>query len=567
VGGGSFAQLSDEDLVDNLAGLAQCLILLRSYLGYYGMPEKGGVKDQEMVLRECCKDLYAGATPLWALEYVMQRAAEGITGNRGVTWLLLPRKAIVFIPGTLTTTMFNMTRGFSICKMEAMEPVAVRLASFASNSSGTSNIPSRFPGPEEFKQAHLTSGTSLHSLSQTEAPGTPEELSEKILTLASQNSGLFFFVNSHEYEGTIRNDAIDNFWVVTDEEQELFTRLACIEAVKAIDAIDANESRLYKPWLVVVFRVVASAGACGFWFGGGWIDMIVAGFLAVVIAMIGESQALSKQERIVFEVVASFGAGLLSGVVALSWPNDTCFGAMALAGVLDILQGFRVVYAVIQVMSKFSVAGTADLVEGILFTGLIAYFLRFGQYSAAAILRKEWDSDAISCTNGISELWYILLVPLAALSWSGLFSPSYSSLWLMCFHGCFAYAVNYALGKSGASAQLNNFVSAAAVSISSGIISRFTGRQSVANTIAGLYVLLPGAYLVTSLYASEVTGDFFVGIVERAVGIGIGAWTGSVLCSPTLLGTTRGLAAQQRGSSGESMRRNSGTLNSTMLIF
>ena len=40
--------------------------------------------------------------------------------------------------------------------------------------------------------------------------------------------------------------------------------------------------------------------------------------------------------------------------------------ALAIGGVLDILQGFRVVYAVIEAMSKHTVAGGADLMEDVL---------------------------------------------------------------------------------------------------------------------------------------------------------------------------------------------------------
>jgi hypothetical protein len=35
--------------------------------------------------------------------------------------------------------------------------------------------------------------------------------------------------------------------------------------------------------------------------------------------------------------------------------------------------------------------------------------------------------------------------------------------------------------------------------------------------------------------------DFFFDIIQKSLVIGIGAWTGSILCSPTLFGTTRGL--------------------------
>ena len=127
----------------------------------------------------------------------------------------------------------------------------------------------------------------------------------------------------------------------------------------------------------------------------------MAGVLALLVAFMGSSSVLTIQERIVFEVVASFAVGLTAGLIALNWPDHTCFAAMAIAGVLDILQRFRIVYAIIEVMSKHTVTGGADFLEGILFTGLIAYFLKFGQYTAVSIMGDPDNSEFLQCKHGI----------------------------------------------------------------------------------------------------------------------------------------------------------------------
>ena len=419
VGGSRYTEpQSDKELHQSLAGLARCLHLLRQYLSHYGMPERGGHPDQNHVLREIIRDLYAGGAPLWALEPVMQKAAEGLTGHSDVNWQLYPRKALIYNPSA-GTTMFKIERGFNISKMSAMEGVAVRLASFASNANGVANIPARFPNPQEYKRAQRRG--SVRDVSYI-----PEKsvLARKILNLASKQQGLFYFVNSREYLGgklepiedsikqkqrkRVDNDNhddddddddieafappdydIEDFWIVSDEERELFSRLACLEALKAIAQIDERNNdpereTIYTPLLILICRVTASAGACAFWFNGSLQDMIVAGILAVLVAFIGTTSLLNKQERLVYEVVASFFVGITSGLLALRWPNHFCFAALAISGVLDLLQGFRVVYAIIEIMSKHTVAGGADLLEGILFTGLIAYFLQFGKYVAAS---------------------------------------------------------------------------------------------------------------------------------------------------------------------------------------
>ena len=339
VGGSQFAhEQTDEALQDSLASLARCLHLLRDYLEHYGMPTRGGARDQELVLREVVRDLYAGGAPLWALEPVMQKAAEGLTGQANINWQLFPRKALLYNPGAGTTHMFKIDRGFNISKMSAMEGLLVRLASFPSNVQGVSNIPARFPRPQEFRQAARTE--SIRDLGAA-VPMIMEEskLAQKILNLASQQQGLFYYVNSREYmsnrssDCNKRPDMLDTFWIVSDEERELFSRLACQEAMKAIDAMDArandpHRKTIYTTQVLMLCRFVAAMGACGYWFGGSWQDMLVSGVLGVIVAMIGTSSVLSKQERLVYEVVASFVVGLISALLALTWPDQMCFSAM-----------------------------------------------------------------------------------------------------------------------------------------------------------------------------------------------------------------------------------------------
>ena len=144
----------------------------------------------------------------------------------------------------------------------------------------------------------------------------------------------------------------------------------------------------------------------------------------------------------------------------------------AICGVLDILQGFRVVYAVIEIMSRHTVSGGADLLEGILFTGLISYFLQFGSYAAAAMLGRTGTQELTQCTHGVDERWYFLFVPLACIAWAIIFTPYPRDVAPMAFHGLLGFCVNYSLSASGSTKDLNYFVSASVISLSAGIYSR-----------------------------------------------------------------------------------------------
>jgi len=109
---------SDQEIQDNLNSLARLLSLLREYHDRFGMPKKGGQDDHDYILREITKDLYAGGAPLWTLEPVMRKVAEGLTGQRGVDFFLLPRRAFIFsnhsggrgLGQSKSTLLFRITR-------------------------------------------------------------------------------------------------------------------------------------------------------------------------------------------------------------------------------------------------------------------------------------------------------------------------------------------------------------------------------------------------------------------------------------------------------------------------
>jgi len=544
---------SDDEIQEQLCDLARMLLLLREYHDRFGLPEQGGPKDQEYVLREVAKDLYLGGSPIWALEPVMKKVAEGLTGKRGVDFFMLPRRVFIFAPSSGATTMFDYTRGYDMQRLDGMETIAVRLASFASNTSSVGSVPARWPKPQELRSAFRTESLAESALSK-------EELAEEILTLASESEGLFFFINAYHQHGKAGRDSpmipqiikdgktseLGEFWTVEDSTRELFCRLAAIDAAKAIDKMDAERKPLYSSKMIILFRLGSSAGACAFWFNGSWIDIAVSGMLAVLVAQIGAWQVLSKQERIIVEAVASLVVGLISGVISLQWPEYTCFGAMAMSGILDLLQGFRVVYSIIEIMSRHTVSGGADFLEGFFFTTLIAYFLRFGLYLAVQIMGSPESDDYLVCNRGVNKYFYIFFVPFAAICWSGLFNPHYYDLPFMMAHGVLGYLVSWQFQTAGINTNFNNFLAAMVVTFSAGVLSRFTGRQALGNTVAGIYVLLPGAYLITSVYSDNIEG-FLTQIILRAIIIGIGAWTGTILCSPTLLGINRGLMQHSSG--------------------
>lgn len=515
--------MADEDIEEHLELLARCLVHIREYESTYGLPEKGGPKDQDKVLRKIVRDLYEGGTPLWALGAVMGRTTEGLTGDPNANWCLLPRKALIYSSTTGTTSMFDIAANFIIRKVDAMEKVAVRLASFASNTSRAGNLSSRFPNHSEFHMAQSKSAYLSHE--KVESNRTKESLAQEILSLASESDGLFYFVNSEGYCQMEATRSIDQFWIVTDTEKELFTRLATSEAMASIVQLDKDaKTVLYPLWFQLLCQLCTSSGAAGIFFSGSWEDILAAGVLGVLLGRIRTWDIFDKQERVIFEVVVSFVIGFCAGVIALTFPESTCFTAIALSGLIEVLQGFRIVLAIMEVMSKRTVAGAADVFEAALFSALIAVSLQFGEFLAWNTSGGKGDKDALfpACTNAVNELWYILLAPIAVISWSVLFEPEYRDLPFMVLHGLVSYSLWFGLSKTSLNEASNSFVAALTVSILAGLISRFTGRNSVANISSGLYSLIPGAYLARGILNPNPESTLFVDILLNSILIGLG---------------------------------------------
>lgn len=93
-------------------------------------------------------------------------------------------------------------------------------------------------------------------------------------------------------------------------------------------------------------------------------------------------------------------------------------------------------------------------------------------------------ADILTSSHGISKKIYPLLLPLTSLAWSISFRPSSQDLPLMMFHGTMAMCLSWA--------GVPLFLAASAVTFSSAIISRITGKNALASTLAGLYALVPG---------------------------------------------------------------------------
>ena len=82
-----------------------------------------------------------------------------------------------------------------------------------------------------------------------------------------------------------------------------------------------------------------------------------------------------------------------------------------------------------------------------------------------------------------------MFVPLAAISWPGLFNPHYIDLPFMAAHGVLGYVVSWQFAN--VNNNLNNFFAAMAVTFSSGVISSGALPRFAANSTPLLIACRP----------------------------------------------------------------------------
>lgn len=568
--------------------LVRTLSLLRYYQATYGLPSGGRTREQEFVMEELCKRLFNSGVPMWVLQPVLSICSTGLTGlTPGFEFFLLPTSGIIIPPQEAqgySTRFFSMRCGRTMYRLNMYEKVLARLASFSTNTRTITSVPDETLSKLISQDLHIfdvqIDESNLRDTRDKEA------IAKEILDLASRGYGLFFLTRVQEIMAQQEGDADQNeedenidgrasreasvfsyhsFWKVDESIRELFRRLACIEAAECLDAIDRSPP-LDDVWprrYVIAARALSSAGSSALWFAGSWQDMLFAGALASVVAFLIETSSLSfwKNQRVIFEIVAGYVVGLTAGLITIKLPSATCFSAIALASMIDYLRGFGIVFSVMEVMAKDAMSGSADLIEAVTFSFLISMSILFGLGSSEGIwgVNQSDPKEYMNCGEPIDSIWFVLVLPVASIGWAASFRPTYRDMPLMVFHGILSFLVSFGIEQATDNSFFASFVAALTVSTVAGLVSRFTGRQALGDTFAGLFALVPGIYIIESFFQGALRGDFkdtgsvLLNLVLKAVIIGVGSWCGTLLCAPNILGTNTGILSSSEAKNNDGL--------------
>ncbi|KAF7720603.1 hypothetical protein EC973_007055 [Apophysomyces ossiformis] len=287
---------------------------------------------------------------------------------------------------------------------------------------------------------------------------------------------------------------------------EVFQSVMCDE----IDVQDASaalvpilhDKPFYAPWITLVAHAIASSASIPLFFFGTALDMLIGLGLGLIVALgtIHVSRRVTRFSSI-FDVLLSAVVGFLSAIVSARLPSSsTCFYALSVGGVVNLLPGYATLISLLEISAGSVATGTLRLTTTLVYSLLIGFGLALG----ASIHELLFPSLALipssaACENKLPVSFHILLVPIFAAANIVLQNGHPSKYPIMLGLAILSRAVHYiSLQKFVAYPHVATVLAAFAVAIASNIYARLKATIGFVDMITGLLFLVPGSVGVAS---------------------------------------------------------------------
>lgn len=299
------------------------------------------------------------------------------------------------------------------------------------------------------------------------------------------------------------------------------------EALGAISAVRAAPTR-YHPLLVVLCVGIASAGASRF-FGGSWIDLLVAASVGLLVGCIGLFTQRHRQTARVTDFASALLASLTATLLAGRFEGLTP-GIVIISSLIVLVPGLTLTVAINELATKNLVSGTARSMHALMILLSIGFGVGAGQALAA-----RWalpNVPGVPMPDWMGPI-AIVLAPMALVV---LFRARPRDVFVIVP----AAAVGYygaRVGTALSGPELGACVGAFAVGVFGNLHARLSRRPTAITHVPGIMLLVPGAVGYTSV-SSFMAGDVMTGVetafrmVIVATGIVIGLLLANVLLPP-----------------------------------
>lgn len=263
------------------------------------------------------------------------------------------------------------------------------------------------------------------------------------------------------------------------------------EGTASLERIVAAPAR-YGALLTVLSFMLASCTAARF-FGGGWREMVCAGFIGLVIGCAGAATRSNEGARRVFEIVAALLASFIATMVT-AYVSPLSSYVPTLAGLITLVPGLTLTTAMTEIATGNLVSGTARLTGAALTFLQIGFGVALGGQLAVAIVGSGHNEIPMHLDRW--SVWVALAAsPLAFVVLLRARPRDLGWILLACGAGFGGARLGlYLLGS-----QLGAFMGACALGVCGNVFARVAKRPAAIPLLPGMILLVPGSLGFSSL--------------------------------------------------------------------
>lgn len=307
----------------------------------------------------------------------------------------------------------------------------------------------------------------------------------------------------------------------------LGNRIDPATARTAVERIDGAPDT-WPVWLVLFSFGLASAAVCVF-FGGGWIEIGMAGVIGLLLGVLERIVGKSGAKFLYTPLAATLGAGLAHAGQALIGPYNA--DIVTFAGLLYLLPGLTLTTAVTELSTRHLVSGTARLMYAVLILIELAFGVALGSALGDAIITLP-----VTTPMPLPAFVEPIALVLTALSFTALFRTRRLDTPIIVF----AAAVGFygaRLGALAVGSQLGAGVGALALAMVCNLYGRLFNRPPTVPLVPGILLLVPGSVglrSMTRLLDNEtlLAVDAAFDMTMVAISLAVGLLTANALVPP-----------------------------------
>ncbi|ORZ23044.1 hypothetical protein BCR42DRAFT_366488 [Absidia repens] len=287
-------------------------------------------------------------------------------------------------------------------------------------------------------------------------------------------------------------------------ESIMLDEMTIREATCRLDRV-TQAPRLYSNWTTIFAYGVASSTSMPLFFYGGWMDMVFGLGLGMMVA-IGSVYVSRRITRFasIFDVVQCSIVGFLAAAASSRMASTTtCFYALSVGGVVNLLPGYAALVAMLEIASGDAAvaSGTLRLTTTLVYSLLLGFGLAIGASTHQLLFpRLALISSHASCENTLSSWSHVLLVPIFAIANAIILRAHYRTKFgIILVLAIVSHGVHYvSLLHFVNYPHLATVLAAFVVALGSNIYARLHPTIGFVDMIIGLFFLIPGSVGVSS---------------------------------------------------------------------